>query len=184
MDYFKNIWNAASSILHGLAVTLSWCFRRPYTIQWPDKIERPLEETLPERFRGLLEVEPRVCTACLACQQACPIDCISITIDKNPETKERLLSRFAIDSAKCMYCGLCSEACPTEALHHTTQFAATTANADELCIEFIPLGAPAVPYKPKDARPDTRPRGSIVRRLLDQGASRPEIKTHLGEGDR
>ena len=40
VKYFKNISNSVLSILEGMAVTLSWMFRRPYTVQWPDKIEK------------------------------------------------------------------------------------------------------------------------------------------------
>ena len=89
MQYFKNIANTATSFLEGMAVTLSWMFRRPYTVQWPDKIEKDLEGTLPARFRGILEVETRICIACLACMKECPIGVIAITVDRNAETKER-----------------------------------------------------------------------------------------------
>lgn len=149
MTYLKNIWHATSSIFEGMAITLSWCFRRPYTVQWPDKIERSVEDALPERFRGLLEVDLRLCSACLACEQACPIDCIRLEVDKNPETKERLIASFGIDSSKCMYCGICAENCPTKAIRHTSQFAATVSEQRNLCTEFVPPGQKYVPFKPK-----------------------------------
>ena len=113
VKYFKNISNSVLSILEGMTVTLSWMFRRPYTVQWPDKIEKHIEDTLPERYRGILEVETRLCIACLACMKECPIEVIAITVERNAETKERRITQFDIDASKCMACGLCVEACPT-----------------------------------------------------------------------
>ena len=81
-----------------------------------------VQDTLPFRYRGILEVDLEICTGCLACERACPIDCIVIVVDKDPQTRQMLLSQFDIDIAKCMYCGLCSEPCPTGSIHHTTEF--------------------------------------------------------------
>jgi formate hydrogenlyase subunit 6/NADH:ubiquinone oxidoreductase subunit I len=68
---------------------------------------------LPERFRGLLEVDVLCCTGCQACERACPIGVIQLAIGK--EAKLRFLERFDIDLGKCMYCGFCVEACPVDA---------------------------------------------------------------------
>ncbi|OFZ39281.1 MAG: hypothetical protein A2504_07930 [Bdellovibrionales bacterium RIFOXYD12_FULL_39_22] len=167
-QYFKNIQNAALSTLEGMAVTFSWLFRRPITIQWPDKIEKPLEETLPERTRGILEVETRICTGCLACQKACPIDTISIDMERNAETKERFIARFDIDAAKCMYCGLCVDACPTGAIRHTTLFAYATDNIDNLLLSYVDKGEKVTPFRPKDPQPELRARGSIGKNVLER----------------
>jgi len=155
------------SVLEGMAVTFSWLFRRPYTVQWPDKIPEPLEKTLPATYRGLLEVDTRICTACLACEKACPIEVIAIEVDRNSETKERHIVRFDVDAAKCMYCGLCVEQCPTDAIHHTTLFAATTPDIGDLVLTFIKPGERALPFKPKDAPPAAIERGAITQALLD-----------------
>lgn len=165
-EYFINIVRTFTTVLNGMAVTLSWCFRRPNTVQWPDKIDRPVEETLPERYRGILETDLRICTACLACQTACPINCIAITVAKDEQTKERFLTRFDIDAAKCMYCGLCVENCPTEAIRHTTLFAASKPRVEDLCLRFIKPGERKVPFKPKAEKPEPAPRGSITREAL------------------
>lgn len=176
MQYFKNIAHTATSFLEGLAVTLSWMFRRPYTIQWPDKIEKDLESTLPERFRGILEVESRICIACLACMKECPIDVIAITVERNAETKERLVTQFDVDASKCMYCGLCSAVCPTGAIHHTTQFAAANPDVRKLVLRFVEKGAPFTPMKPRaqetgGVAPVVRPRGSIVSAMINKRIS-------------
>jgi len=167
--YFNRIARSASATLEGLAVTLSWVFRRPCTVQWPDKIDKPLEETLPERFRGILEVEVRVCTGCQACERTCPIGCILVRTERNAQTKERFITGFAIDAAKCMYCGLCVEACPTGAIRHTTQFAGATTDLGRLVLRYVPEGTRVVPYKPSAEPPaGLAPRGSLAAAHLRQ----------------
>ena len=120
--YFGNIKDAVSSIFEGLAVTASHLMRKPYTVQYPDRVPVRIQDTLPFRYRGILEVNMDICTGCLACERACPIDCIVIVVEKDKQTRQMLISQFDIDIAKCMYCGLCSEPCPTGAIHHTTEF--------------------------------------------------------------
>ena len=42
-----------------------------------------MQHTLPARYRGFLEVDMDICTACQACERACPIDVIAIDIEKD-----------------------------------------------------------------------------------------------------
>ena len=113
-EYVTNIKDAVTSIFEGMAVTASHFMRKPYTVQYPDRMPVRVQDTLPFRYRGILEVDLEICTGCLACERACPIDCITIVAEKDPQTRQLLLSQFDIDIAKCMYCGLCSEPCPTK----------------------------------------------------------------------
>lgn len=149
MGYFSNIIETANSVFEGMSITVSHLFRKPVTIQYPDRIPRPLKETLPERFRGFLKVDMDICTACLACMNDCPIACIKIETkkDESSATKERVLTRFDIDEAKCMYCGLCTEPCPTGAIHFTREFERATDNLDALVFRFVPEGTTIVPFK-------------------------------------
>ena len=62
-------------------------FRRPYTIQYPDRTPVRVQDTLPFRYRGILEVDLEICTGCLACERACPIDCIVIDVEKDAQTQ-------------------------------------------------------------------------------------------------
>lgn len=166
IEYFARIWRGAASILEGMAVTLSWMFRRPSTVQWPDKIERPVEEMLPERYRGILEVETKICTGCQSCERACPIEVILIGMERNAETKERFITRFDIDAAKCMFCGLCVEACPTGAIRHTTQFAGATPDPIRLVLRYVRQGDKIAPYKPKSEASGLAARGSLAAEKL------------------
>ncbi|MBF0245573.1 MAG: NADH-quinone oxidoreductase subunit I, partial [Planctomycetes bacterium] len=67
-QYLSNICKSANSILEGMAVTLSWMFRRPCTVQYPDKLDQTVEASLPENYRGILEVDTSLCTGCLSCE--------------------------------------------------------------------------------------------------------------------
>ncbi len=145
--YIRNIVDTATSVFEGMTITFSHLFKKPTTIQYPDRMARPIKETLPDRFRGFLKVDMEICTACLACMNDCPIDCIAIETRKEESTKERVLTRFDIDEAKCMYCGLCTEPCPTGAIHFTKEFEKATTNLEDLIFRFVPEGQVIVPFK-------------------------------------
>ena len=152
-DYLKSISTAASTILEGMAVTFSHLFREPITVQYPDRIERPVSEMLPSRYRGFLEVQMDICTGCKRCERACPIECIAIDLEKNPDTRKQEMTRFDIDMGKCMYCGLCVEACKIEstgAIRHTTEFEGATDTFGTLTFRFIPEGTEPLYKAPKD----------------------------------
>jgi formate hydrogenlyase subunit 6/NADH:ubiquinone oxidoreductase subunit I len=150
--YFNNIKEACVSTFEGLAVTFSHFIRRPSTVQYPDRTELRVQDTLPFRYRGILEVDLEICTGCLACERACPIDCIVIDVKKDKDTREMVMTRFDIDMAKCMYCGLCSEPCPTGSIHHTPEFEGADYALESLIRRFVK--EPVVTYKPKKTGED------------------------------
>jgi formate hydrogenlyase subunit 6/NADH:ubiquinone oxidoreductase subunit I len=80
--YFGQIFTSARAVLEGMAVTATYLFRKPVTVQYPDRTSIPVVDSLPERYRGFLEVDMDICTACKACERDCPIDCITIDIEK------------------------------------------------------------------------------------------------------
>jgi NADH-quinone oxidoreductase subunit I len=157
-DYLAAIGRSCSTIFEGLAVTLSWMVRRPHTIQYPDRMPRPIDNYIPEASRGILEVDTRVCTACLLCQNTCPIDVIKVDVQKGG-AGQRYLTRFDINAAKCMYCGMCAEACMTNAIRHTKEFAFPTADVRQLILHYV--HQPVVPYKVSKTAP--RAVGEIAR---------------------
>ena len=162
-DYFRHIKDAVFTIFDGMAVSASHLIRRPYTIQYPDRTPVRVQDTLPFRYRGILDVDLEICTGCLACERACPIDCIVIVCEKNAQTRELTISQFDIDIAKCMYCGLCSEPCPTGSIHHTTEFEGADFSLESLIRRYVP--EPVVAYKVKKGpEPDAH-----VGQLLDRG---------------
>lgn len=147
MSYFGNIVTTAKSVFEGMTITFSHLFREPMTIQYPDRLPRPVNETLPMRYRGFLHVDTDICTCCTLCEKACPIDCIVIEHGKDEELGKRVMTRFDIDEAKCMYCGLCTEPCPTGAIAFTREFEAATTDLETLVFKFVQEGDKIVPYK-------------------------------------
>jgi len=171
--WFRNVRRTVSSIFEGLAVTMSWMFRRPITVQYPDKIEQPIQEALPDSYRGILELDVRLCTGCLLCEKTCPIQCISIGVEKNP-AGGRDITRFDIDISKCMYCGLCSEACNFNSLRHSSEFEATQRSTADMVLHFVSQPVPIAKYKPGEA-PPRLPRGSTLKQVI------PGFQTRAGK---
>lgn len=149
VQYFKDIRDGVSTTLTGMRITFTHLVARtPTTIQYPDRVGKPLEETLPPRYRGHLMVDMEICISCKACELACPIDCITIEdvkiqktsvigVDGKPSPKTRESFIFDINLGKCMYCGLCTEPCPTGSIHHTTQFEGATTNFLDLIHHYV-----------------------------------------------
>jgi len=169
--YVKNVRDTAKSFWEGMSVTLSYMFRKPMTTQYPDRMGVPVHQTIPARYRGFLEVDMDICTACQACERACPIQVINIDILKGDGkiTPKLRMERFDIDIGKCMYCGLCVEPCPTGAIQHTREFEGAVMHFNNLTLRFVPDPlAPVVPYKPPkgaEAFP-RRELGEITKKLI------------------
>lgn len=146
LRYFENILDTVTSTFEGMSVTLSYLIRKPTTIQYPDKLDVRVQDTLPKRYRGHLEVDLDICTNCKACERDCPITCISI-VDSDQSDKKRWIATFDIDLAKCMYCGICSEVCPTGALRHSQEFEGASYNLAMMARHFV-LDTAVAPFKP------------------------------------
>lgn len=144
--WFGDIYTGVVSTSKGMFVTFKHLFREPITTEYP---EVNVESTLPERYRGILQVDMEICISCRLCETACPIACIVIDdvkgtkssvmskVTGKPTPKQRYPLRFDIDMAKCMYCGLCAEPCPTGAIHHTRKFEGTVTNVSELTYHYV-----------------------------------------------
>jgi formate hydrogenlyase subunit 6/NADH:ubiquinone oxidoreductase subunit I len=180
--YFSNITSAFATTFEALSVTFSHLFRKPYTVQYPDRIAVRIQDTLPYRYRGILEVDLEICTGCLACERACPIDCIVIEAEKDKNTKEMILRRFDIDIAKCMYCGLCSEPCPTGSIHHTREFEGADYSLESLVKRFVRV--PVAAYKPKKTGEDDPAILPILERGMRYIEEFATPDTAAGKGDK
>jgi formate hydrogenlyase subunit 6/NADH:ubiquinone oxidoreductase subunit I len=173
--YFGKIAVAARTVSEGMAVTLAQYFRRPTTVQYPDRTRVPVVQSLPERYRGFLEVDMSICTACKACERDCPINVIAIDVEKRGA--ERVMTRFDIDMGKCMYCGICVESCPipaqapgdaepTKCIRMTREFEGATSEFPSLTFRFVAPEAPVPAYKyAKGDVPATSERGIIARQV-------------------
>src|SRR5438046_10278307 len=101
-SYVRDIKDTLTSVFEGMSITFSHLVRRPMTIQYPDKILRPIQETLARKYRGILEVDLDICTCCLASERDCPITCITRGIDMDNEAKQRNFAHCDLDVCKCM----------------------------------------------------------------------------------
>ena len=72
-DYFYNIWRTVYSILVGMRASLTYCFAKTVTVQYPDSAP-----VVMPRYRGIHYYEIEKCIACDMCARACPVDCIYI----------------------------------------------------------------------------------------------------------
>lgn len=169
-EYTGAIKDTVKSFWHGLSITLSHLVRRPMTVQYPDRTPLAVRDMLPPRYRGFLEVDTAICTGCQACERACPIGCIQVTLEKDPANpKQRLVTQFDIDEAKCMFCGLCVEPCPTGSIQHTREFEGAQRDIRNLVFRWADPQNPFPVYK-VDKNAEYYPRvalGSLVRAKLE-----------------
>jgi len=172
-EYTGAIKDTVVSFWHGLSITLSHLVRRPMTVQYPDRTPLAVRDMLPPRYRGFLEVDAAICTGCQACERACPIGCIQITLEKDPANpKQRLVTQFDIDEAKCMFCGLCVEPCPTGSIQHTREFEGSQRNIRNLVFRWADPESPFPVYK-VDKNAEYYPRvqlGALVRAKIESRA--------------
>jgi formate hydrogenlyase subunit 6/NADH:ubiquinone oxidoreductase subunit I len=98
-------------------------FRTPVTFQYPTE-----HTQLPERDRAFpillwdFVVDESFCTGCHACERACPVECMTVTMMDNPKHAEgtskrrKILDEFYIDYGRCMRCNICVEVCNFDAI--------------------------------------------------------------------
>lgn len=120
--YFKDILGGARSLAIGMWITLRHMFRRPVTVKYPYESLK-----MPERFRGHIELtadeagQPK-CVACMACQKACPSECIALEGEKPAGATRRVVTRYTLNFTTCSLCGLCVESCKFDALRFSKDY--------------------------------------------------------------
>jgi NADH-quinone oxidoreductase subunit I len=119
--YRRRLWVAdivmgTVSIAKGMAVTFANVFRHRITENYP-AVTRPAPPRLRGRLVHLRDDEGRLkCTACLACQKACPSIAIPTIEGDEKKGRERRAKAYIWDAGRCLFCGYCVEACPFNAL--------------------------------------------------------------------
>ena len=97
--------------------------RAPVTVHYPDE-KRQLPKrarTFPYLIWNHTLAEPN-CTGCDKCAKACPVDCMTTSLEKNPAFAEgqsnhkSVIKDFYIDFGRCMRCNICVEVCPFDAI--------------------------------------------------------------------
>nr|XP_033341732.1 NADH-ubiquinone oxidoreductase subunit 8 [Megalopta genalis] len=120
-----------TEIARGMAITLSYLFREPATINYPFE-----KGPLSPRFRGehALRRYPsgeERCIACKLCEAICPAQAITIEAEERADGSRRT-TRYDIDMSKCIYCGFCQEACPVDAIVEGPNFEFSTETHEEM----------------------------------------------------
>lgn len=136
-------------LLKGLRVTFKYQHPKEIcTEQYP--LERPV---IAERYRGMhrLNCDPdtgqSLCIACDLCALACPEKLITMTSERNPETKKKVMLTYNLDLSRCMFCGLCEDACPTDCLELTQDYEYALESREGLVIDRKVLEEGIVPTK-------------------------------------
>lgn len=139
LGVFKSMYIAYKNLL-----------RPNITVQYPhERLE------LPPRARWAVAMKldeegQNKCTACLACQKACPDYIIDIATSKNDEGV-KMIDSWRYDLGACMMCGLCVEACPFDAIQMSHEYELARSNPDDLTVYLLTNTPTARPKKKKAA---------------------------------
>lgn len=118
MNYFKELFTGAYSLLVGMSITLRHFCRKNVTVIYPK------ERITMKRFKGPIafvkseKTGDHLCISCNACIKTCPSRCMSLASQKSAVDAKRVLTDFTVNYTLCSLCSLCIEVCPTDALKH------------------------------------------------------------------
>jgi len=123
MTFWERIYLV--NIAQGMWVTLKHLFRRPATVEYPEKT-RTFSEVYRGRHMLMRDEQGRErCTACGLCALSCPAEAITMKAAERKPEEERLYREekyaeiYEINMLRCIFCGLCEEACPKQAIYLT-----------------------------------------------------------------
>ena len=130
VQYFADIYQAVSSAVQGMGITIKHIYRKPVTLQYPDE-----RQVMPDRFRGFVHNDMTKCDSCNICAKLCPVDCIYI--ESEGKGKERMMTRYAIDYNKCIWCSMCTENCHTNSITMSHDYDHSVYDRRSLVYEFM-----------------------------------------------
>jgi len=140
-NYFKEIITGSWSLCVGMWIVLRHAFRRPVTVQYPYQSVK-----LPARFRGHIQLtrdtatgKPK-CVVCMACQRACPSNCIALDGAKPEGATRKELTRYTLNFTTCSLCGLCVESCNFDALEFSKDYAQSSRYKDDYVMDLMTYG--------------------------------------------
>ena len=115
-------------LLEGLFTVLKHVFRKPVTLEYPEK-----KRFQSEVFRGRPEVHigNGGCVGCGICKKVCPSN--AICYEKNEQGK---VISYTFDLKKCIFCGNCMYYCPHHAIKLSQNFELGTADKKELKLNY------------------------------------------------
>lgn len=132
-DIFKGLW----SLLVGMGITFREFWKPVVTVPYPYKTL-----TMPDRYRGHVELieneegKPN-CIVCMACQRACPSDCIAMKGEKPEGAKKKVLTSYMLDFTKCSLCGSCVESCKFNALEFSKEYNLASTRKEDFHFDLL-----------------------------------------------
>ena len=150
-------------VMKSLVATMRTMKRKPVTIQYPTQHRK-----MPERDRAFpillwdFKIDEPFCTGCHACERACPVECMTVTMRDNPlfaegkSKRRKIIDEFWIDYGRCMRCNICVEVCNFEAIGMNNTWAGhelSTYDRSELVLDLDQLLAQS---KAKKVEPGLR----------------------------
>lgn len=136
-NYFKLIVTGFWSLCVGMGIVLRHAFKKPVTVQYPYESVK-----LPARFRGHIELkrdekgQPK-CIACMACQRACPSNCIDLDGQKPEGATRKVVTRYNLNFTTCSLCGLCVESCNFDALQFSKDYTLTSVRKEDFHMDLM-----------------------------------------------
>lgn len=143
-------------ILRSMWIAYKNLMRPVITVQYPhEKVE------LPERSRWAVamkldEAGEHKCTACLACERACPDYIIQIDVTTG-EDRSKHIDRWHYEVGACMMCGLCVEACPFDAIWMSHEYELARTDPADLAYDLLFDVDAAKPKRKSDSVPKPAP---------------------------
>jgi NADH-quinone oxidoreductase subunit I len=181
--FFGSFAAGVQSLARGMRITLAYLMKPSdiVTQQYPEN-----RETLKmfDRYRARLHVvvdenDYHKCTACEACQTACPNDSIQVFPRKNAAGKDEIDHLlWRMDS--CTFCNACVQACPWSAIAFTGEFESAVFDRRLLVYNIIPYAGPTAKDLAKIEDPAKRselmePRTAYSGAVPLQGAVLPGV---------
>ena len=136
--YLKENITGSWSLVVGMWITLRHTFIRPVTLNYPYESLH-----MTDRFRGHVELirndetgEPN-CIVCMACQKACPSNCIRVEGGKPEGATRRFPTLYLLDFTTCSLCGLCVESCKFNALKFSREYNLASLRKEDYHIDLL-----------------------------------------------
>jgi len=107
----------------GLLLSIVDALSRNETVRYPDA-----ELTLPQGYRGAIQLDENKCTGCGLCIRDCPAKALEM------EKESRSVYKIIYHPARCAYCGQCEHTCHRQAITHTNQLTGSTTDPDSLIV--------------------------------------------------
>ena len=139
-------------LIKGLWLTLTKCFSKPITVQYPEEKIPPAPRWRGYQFFEADEQGRTKCVGCGLCMVVCPSQCITVETAED-EQGRRYPSRYEIDTTRCIFCGYCEDACPTNAIvlepieFPTGYTRESLIYTKSMLLESPPINVPATPQR-------------------------------------